>query len=472
MARQEFIPRREQEIAVEHLSTTPRAALHLPAGMGKTAPTLWAINESLLSMETTRWLVLAPLKVIDTAWRSELAKWTFAEHLTATYLHNLKPHDRKVAANRALRTDIAFVNYEQLKWLVDHYGNRWPFDGLVIDEASKVKDPSTARFKLLRRVASSFERVIELTGSPVAQGLLGLWSQMYLLDNGDALGRSMSAYKQTFFQSDYMGFKWEPREGATEQIQEEIRPLVVSLRQADYMTLPEPLYHTIPVELPTTARHLYQRLEKDWLVELAGEEITAVNAGVMVGKFQQIANGAMYLPDKQGWKDVHDIKLLALEDFIDELQGTPFLLAFHFRCDKERLLDRFGSRGLEIFDGSPEQITRFSEKRIPILGLHPQSAGYGIDGLQYGTNQVVWYGTPWSLEQYEQLNARVIGPRQRGTEFEHSPGMVHHLVAEDTVDTMALDVLQQRDRNQESFLEAMKHRVAEIEQALTGKETE
>lgn len=458
----QFTPRPYQAPAIKFLLDTPKAGLFLDVGLGKSACTSVVIQTTLLACEVHHWLIVAPLKVCQTTWPSEFAKWDHLQGITVNHLWGLNEAARMEAAGK--RADVTVINYDQLVWLIKFWGKKWPYRGVVLDEASKVKDAGTKRWKGLRSVLPYIERLIELTGSPVAQGYLGLWAQVYLLDHGAALGRTMGGYKLAFFTPDFHGYKWTPREGATEIIENSIRHLCMTMRAVDHLDIPPILDNVIEVPLPAPAAKQYAEMEKASVLRLKGMVITAVNAGVVTGKLSQIANGVIYHTNQSEehgeYTVLHEAKFEALSDLIDSMNGTPFLLAYWFQSDKARLRARFDTEVLEFFDGSKEQMARWQQKKIPVLAVHPQSGGHGVDGLQHAANTVTWLSPPWSRELYDQFNGRVIGARQIGTEFEGLCGVVHHLVARGTIDETAMAVLKMRGSNQEDFLNALRRRFA------------
>lgn len=463
---QVFKPRRYQQDAIDFLWAIRKAGLFLDVGMGKTSCTTAVIARSIDEFDTCRWLVVAPKRVCETTWKTEVTKWAHSAGLRVQHLTGLDRAERTKRAHQAGLYDVTVVNIDNLPWLIELYGKSWPWDGVVLDESSKLKDPDTKRFKALRRVMPYVDRLIALTGSPCAQGLLGLWSQMYLIDSGEALGRTFTSYKMTFFDSDYMGYKWTLRDGAEDQILSAIKPVCLTMRAMDFMDLPKVLTNTIEVELPDETAELYKEMERDFLIELGDTPITAANGGVLVGKLQQIANGAIYptIEDKRSeiagrlkYTVLHEAKLDALAEFIDEANGTPFLLAYQFRADIDRLCTRF--KCIEQFDGSPEQMKRWQNKEIPVLALQPQSGGHGVDGLQYGSCTVVWFSPPWSREQYDQLNGRVSGTRQLSTEFKNQPAHIHHLSAVGTVDELIAATLLDLGATQDRVLNALRNYV-------------
>lgn len=464
----EFSPRPYQSPAIKFVLDTPKCGLFLDVGMGKSVVATSAIRTTIYSQEVNHWLIVAPLRVCQTTWRSEFKKWDHLKDLSVQFLDGLTAKKRAEALAEP-RRDVTIINIDNLTWLIKQLTlKNWVFDGVVLDESSKFKDPSTSRFKSMRKVLPKINRLIEMTGSPCAQGLLGLWSQMFLLDHGDALGRTNSSYKARYFDSDYMGYKFTPKLNASEDIEDAIRHLCLTMRAIDHLPIPDTIYNRINVPLGDKATKQYLEMERDSVLELDDSMITAANAGVLAGKLSQLACGAVYSGEGAGrtWSELHDAKFSALVELVSEAQGSPMLLAYHFNSDRERLKQWFpvrkdGSCDLEFFDGSPEQLARWRNGEIPVLAAQPQSAGHGVDNLQHATCTVVWISPPWSRELYDQFNGRVTGARQIGTKFERTNSVIHHLVALGTIDETALAVLESRGTTQSDFLNALKARMGQ-----------
>jgi len=462
-----FNPRPYQEATIDFLWKTRRCAAHLGVGLGKTVCAASVIRRSLYEFDTLKWVWVAPKRVCETTLKTEFEKWRHLQHLRVCNVVGADARKRWKLVSATASYDVLVINVALLPWLIARWNAQWPYDGVVIDESSLFKDSSTKRFKSLRRVLPRTDRLIELTGSPCAQSLMGLWSQMYLLDQGAALGRSFTKFRQTHYTSDYMCYKWTLREGAEEAILSAIRPMVMSLQTHDFKGVITPIQNTIPVVLPDEAARSYRELEKQQILKLSkGDKVTAMNAAVLVGKLQQISNGAIYYQDTADVRQsewVHDAKLDALEEFIAESAGEPFLLAYQFQADRERLLKRFGGDGtVELFDGTARQLERFRQGYIPVLAMQPQSGGHGVDGLQHGTCTVVWMAPPWSREMYDQLNGRVVGARQSDTRFESQPGRIHHLVAKGTIDELIAATLEERGATQDRVMQALKRHVDNV----------
>jgi hypothetical protein len=454
-----YTPRDYQETALNWLETKEKSALFLDVGLGKSSVALFHMVKKLAFGEVTRWLIVAPLRVCQTTWPSELAKWTFARELT---VHNMAgpQKNRAAVSDEALDHQVTIINLENLVKLIRHFGTDWPFDGVILDESSKFKDPSTKRWKAMRHVSKYVTHAMLLTGSPCAQSIMNLWSQVFLIDGGERLGRTKDSFKHRYFrQVDWHGYEWEPIPGAEEKIIDRIGDVCLVM---EAQGMPEPVYNPIEVQLDLTTLKKYKELERHFFLEVMEDEgVTAVNAATLTNKLGQVANGFAYWEGDDGERHVeefHKYKIEALEDYADE-HGSPFLLGFHYKHDRDRLLQHFGKR-IEIFDGTQDQMDRWGKGAFQILALHPQSGGHGVDGLQHHTCTVVWYSPPWSREQFDQLNGRVTGARQKGTAFEHTQSVVNYLVSRGTIDVMAASVLNNRGTTQKEILAMLREKAA------------
>lgn len=401
-----FAPHPYQVRAIQYVLDRPACALWVEPGLGKTAIVLAAATTLLERFEVLRILVVAPPRVAASTWPDEAQKWGF---LVRVRVIRGTPTQRKRLIDEP-GADIWTINYELLPWLVAEYGRAWPWDMVVLDEASKVKDRSTRRWKALTRVRRQISRLVELTGTPAPNGLTDVWAPIALLDHGEALGRTLTAYRQHWFESDYLGYNWMPRPGAAEEIHARLRDICLTLRVEDYLSLPECVPVTLAVDLPTKARTLYHQMEREMFVELAGTEVTAWNAAALSNKCRQIAQGAVYTdpadpPTKapRPWMRVHDAKLDALQDLLEELPGEPVLVAYQYRHDLERLRACFPDA--RELDQDPGTVRDWNAGRVRLLLAHPASAGHGLN-LQTGGNILVWFGLDWNLELYLQFNAR------------------------------------------------------------------
>lgn len=442
-----FTPHPYQANAIDHILANLFCALWMECGLGKTGTTAAAIEALIDSSDVRKVLVVAPKRVAIMTWPAEIAKWGF--RLTLSLVVGT-PTQRQ----RALKApaDIYVTNYEQLPWLAKAVGKRWPFDMVVLDEATKVKNRSTARWRALASIRGQTARVVELTGTPAPNGLLDLWAPVALLDRGQRLGRTLTAYRERWFDSDYMGFTWTPKPGADAEIHAALSDICLTLRTQDYLRLPEYFPVTVPVDLPDASRALYRELEGAMYSALAGVDITATNAAAVSAKCRQVCAGAVYYDEGGGaWAHLHDAKIDALRDLIEDAQGAPVLVAYAFRSDLERLRAAFPAA--EVLSDDPVVVERWNRGEIPILLAYPGSAGYGLN-LQDGGNRIVWFGLDWNLEHYQQFNARL--HRQGQTR----PVFVYHLVTRDSVEEVVLDRLENKRSVQEVLMDAMKRRAA------------
>lgn len=439
-------PHEYQRRAVEHLLGHRSAALWLDMGLGKTSVTLYALSELLRLGKVERALIVAPLRVAQETWPREAAKWSYSSDLELTPLLGGAASRVRAAAKRS---PIDLINYENLAWLVNHHGSAWPYDLVIFDEASKMKAHSAARFKAVRKVRPRCKGVWQLSGTPAPNGLLDLWAQLWLLDQGHRLGRSFFDYRSRFFESDYMGYNWTPKRGAEDLIHSQVSDLCLSMSAEDYLQLPDQILNTVYVDLPPSAAGAYKILWKESVLELGTQQVTAVTAAVLTNKALQAANGALYTDvegTRTGFVTLHDAKLDALQDVIEEACGAPVLVGYTYQSDLARLKARF-PKAESI--GTPGAVDAWNAGKIPILLAHPASAGHGLN-LQDGGNILVWYGLPWSLELYEQFNARLHRQGQA------KPVFVHHLVARDTLDETVLTVLQGKASVQDALLDAVR----------------
>ena len=411
--------------------------------VSKTVITLTAIRELLDDFAISRVLVIAPKRVAQDTWTREHEKW---DHLASLRISRVlgTPAQRE----RALQADadVYVIGRDNVTWLVDNV-THWPFDMVVIDELSSFKNPQAKRFKALRRVMPAADRVVGLTGTPSPNGLMDLWAELYLLDRGERLGRTIGAYREKWFRpgpsNGYVVYRWIPRHGAADEIQQAISDICVSMSAADYLQLPERVDNVIPVRLTESEMHKYAEMEKEQLVLLDEEVIAATSAAAVMTKLLQMANGCVYA-DGGAVLRIHEEKLDALEEIVDTAQ-EPVLVFYSFRHDLDAIKARIPeARELEDLDA-------WNRGEVPVLLAHPASVGYGLN-LQEGGHIIVWYGLTWSLELYQQANARL---HRQGQE---RPVIVHHLVAEGTVDEQVMRALKAKDTSQSALLAALKER--------------
>lgn len=462
MTRRAFTPREYQRPVIDHILDVQRDAVWAGMGMGKTVSALTALDILELT-EPGPALVLAPLRVAASTWPDEAKKWA---HLTNVEVSAVvgTPEERRAALKRP--ATIYTINYDNLPWLVEHYGDKWPFRKVVADESTKLKSfrlqQGGKRAHALGRVAHcKVDRFIELTGTPSPNGLQDLWGQAWFLDKGVRLGRSFEAFKSRWFQSIQVGSdrhatRLDPLPFAQEQIEDRMRDLCLSLDARDYFDISEPIVNVIRVELPAKARRLYKDMEREMFLALeCGTEVEAFNAASKTIKCLQLANGAIYTDDTcSAFADIHDAKLQALEDVIEEAAGMPVLVAYHFKSDLARLQRAF-PKGRAL-DKDPQTIRDWNAGKISVLFAHPASAGHGLN-LQDGGNILAIFGHWWDLEQYLQIIER-IGPTRQAQAGHNRPVFIYHIVAAGTVDELVMARRDSKRTVQDILLEAMKRR--------------
>ena len=434
-----------QEYAKDWILAHPYCGLLLDMGLGKTLTTLSAIDElkNIFGINY-KILIIAPKKVAEETWSTEIEKWDF-DLTYSKVLGSTKQREQALAEE----ADIYLINRENIVWLVEYYKTKWPFGFVIVDELSSFKSSKAKRFRALRKVRPKIERVVGLTGTPAPNSLIDLWPQMYLLDRGERLETSQTRYKNKYFypdkQNGHIVYSWGLRPGSEEAIYGQIEDICISMKAKDYLKLPPRTDSVVPVQLSNLAT--YKQMEQDLVLDFKGQEVTAANAAVLVNKLLQLANGAIYDDEKQAIH-IHDDKLDALENIVEDSQGQPILVFYQYQHDLDRIKARF-PQAEEL-----EDLDRWNQGEIPILLCHPQSAGHGLN-LQKGGHIIVWFGLTWSLEYYQQANARL--DRQGQTD----PVIVHHLVAQNTVDEKVLRVLQGKEEKQDMLLEAVKAYVGE-----------
>jgi SNF2 family DNA or RNA helicase len=430
--------------AIEYIKDKKRCGLALAMGLGKTVASLTAVNDLLDGFVATKVLVIAPLRVAKSVWPKEVTRWSHLSHLKVSVC--LGTERQRLAALQTT-ADIYTINRENVPWLVTQYRGKWPFDCVIIDESSSFKNSSSLRWKALRRTLPETYHMILLTGTPSPNGLLDVWSQQYLIDYGMSLGRTMTGYKQRFFEADYMGYKWTLKGGAAEEIQQLMGSSWLSMSADDYLELPERIDLVESIALPESIKHEYDQFEKTLLADLPdGDVVEAVNAGALATKLLQWCNGALYTGEHKNWALIHDAKIDALAAIVED-NDEPMLVAYNFKSDLERLQKAFPNAA--VLDKDPATIDRWNRGEIKMLLAHPQSAGHGLN-LQDGGALCVWFGLSWSLEAYLQFNARL--HRQGQTR----PVRIIHLIAQGCLDERVMSVLQDKDSQQKSLLMALK----------------
>lgn len=453
----DFVARKYQELISNFIVNNKRCAVWSSPGTGKSSSTLCALEDLTFVEDVYPALIVAPLRVARTTWPNEVRKWNHLKHLRVVVVTGTLKERR--AALR-IPADIYTTNFEQLPWLVEELGTRWPFKTVVADEATKLKGfrlrQGTQRAKALARVAhTKVKRIILLTGTPSPNGLQDLWGQMWFVDKGDRLGRTFDAFKQRWFHASHTGFGVEANDNAQAQMQEALRDVCITIDAADWFDLEAPIINKIMVELPAAVQVMYKQMEKQFFLELeSGTQIEALNAAAKSMKLMQVANGAMYLEGGEAWEIVHNEKLEALEEIVEEAAGMPILCLYNFKSDLARLKKRFPD-GIDLSQKGALERAQAGEGRI-WFG-HPASMGHGVDGLQYHTNIMVFFGYSWSLENYLQAIERIGPTRQLQAGFKR-PVFMHMIMAKDTIDELVLERLHSKREVQDVLMEAMKER--------------
>lgn len=451
-----FKPWNYQQYAINHVIDNSASGLFLDMGMGKTVSTLTAIDDLILLGEVNKVLVIAPLRVAEDTWSTEVDKWDHLKHLRISKILGSKKQ-REEAINT--EADIYVTNRENVDWLVTECFNNWIWDMVVIDELSSFKSSKAKRFRALKKVRPYFKRIVGLTGTPAPNSLIDLWPQIYLLDGGQRLGKTITGYKERYFKpgrrNGYVVYNWELKEGSEEAIQNKISDICISMSAKDYLDIPERIDNRVEITLPIKVMDTYKQLEKDLVLEIGEEDITAANAAVLTNKLLQVANGAIYSEDKEVVR-IHDEKLDRLEEIIDIANGKPVLVFYNFKHDYDRISKMLTKNKIKHQTlNTSDDIKKWNNGEIQVALLHPASAGHGLN-LQYGGNIIVWFGLTWSLELYQQANARLHRQGQKETVI------IHHLIAKGTVDEDVMNALANKEVNQNMLLEAVKARLKEV----------
>lgn len=430
-----------QRRAVDFIKDNPKAALWIDMGLGKTVSTLTALTDLIDQKTIKKTLIIAPLRVSNHTWPTEIANWTHTSALNHTVLSGLTPKKREAALNED--TDIHIINRENVPWLVEKLGQKWPYDCVVIDESSSFKSHTSKRWKSLRKILGKVSRMVLLTGTPAPNSLLELWPQFYLLDKGKRLentrGKFLNKYCTAVGNPQWN--QWAVKPDRADAIHRQVADIALVMNADDYLELPDRIDVTVDVELPIKARKVYEEMKSDFLIAYHGGEILAVNAAVQIGKLMQMANGNVY--DEDGdYVRCHREKFDALEEIIDST-NEPVLVAYNFKSDLAELKLLFPNA--EVIGKDPSVIDRWNQGEIPILFAHPASAGHGLN-LQKGGNVIVWFGLPWSLELYQQFNARL---HRQGQE---KPVRIFHIMASNTADSAVLAALTDKKDTQDTLL--------------------
>ena len=452
-----LIPHNYQAYCIKRIIAQPKIALWLDMGLGKTVITLTAINDLKFNrFQVSKILIIAPKRVAETTWNRECEKWDHLSHLRISSV--LGSQKKRITAVNT-PADIYIINRENVTWLVDYYRNDWPFDMVVIDESSSFKSHQSKRFKSLKMIRTKIKRLVELTGTPAPNNLIDLWAQIFLLDGGERLGKTIGGFREKYFSPDQRNmervFTYKPKDGADIEIQKVLSDVCVSMKAEDYLELPDCIYNDIPVVLDKKSREAYNRLEREMLLEIDEDLIDAGTAAVLSNKLLQLCNGAVYDENKNPVL-IHDCKLEAFLEIIEGLNGQSALVFYNFQHDRDRILKALSKSGLrvDVYKG-PEQERKWNGGKLDVLLAHPASTAYGLN-LQDGGNNIIWFGLNWSLELYKQANARLHRQGQKKSV------VIHQLVVEDSRDTDVLESLKNKDGTQESLLKSLKARIDKV----------
>lgn len=433
-----------QHRMIDFIYNTPKCAVWAGLGLGKTITTLTAITDLLDSFSVSKVLIIAPLRVANSVWHTEAKRWTHTKELTFSIVTGSEKERISALFKSA---DIYVINRENVQWLVEHYKTKWPYDLVVIDESSSFKSASSQRFKALKKVRTLTDRMVQLTGTPSPNGLIDVWSQMFLLDGGERLGKTISAYKMRFFQTGHNGYTLTPVNNADKIIHRLIDDIVISLNVDDYLQMPERIDTVMRVNMPLARLAEYKQLERDFIMQINDAEIVAYNAATLAGKLLQYCNGAMYTDELKNWTEIHTAKLDALDEILEDNQDENLLIAYNYKTDLIRLKARYPDA--VVLDNDPDIITRWNNGEIKMLLAHPASAGHGLN-LQHGGSIIVWFGLNWSLELYQQFNGRL--HRQGQTK----PVRIVHIVADGCIDDKVMRAIENKAQTQQELLNALK----------------
>lgn len=450
-----YTPHSYQSYCIQRIINDTSVGLFLDMGLGKTVITLTAVNDLKFNrFQIQRCLVIAPKKVAEATWSKEAEKWDHLKHLRISKI--LGTENKRL---RAVNTpaDVYVINRENVPWLVDHYRNDWKFDMVVVDELSSFKSYKAKRFKCLSWVRPHIKKFVGLTGTPAPNGMMDLWAQIYLLDGGERLGKTITAYRQAYFVQNTHGGNFntfEEREESAEQIRQRISDICISMKAEDYIQLPERTDVIVPVELDSKARKLYDKFEKEMFLQIDEDSLDATTAAVLSNKLLQMCNGAVY--GDSGVVEIHDCKIEAFMELVEAAQGQPMLVFYNFKHDLERIKSALAKTKLMVGKLKTEtDIDKWNAGDLNILLAHPASAAYGLN-LQAGGSHIVWFGLNWSLELYQQANARLYRQGQK------DKVIIHHLVVQDSTDEIVMQALKDKSSTQDTLLNALKAKIREV----------
>ena len=441
-----YRPHDYQEYATKFILENSISAIFLEMGLGKSVITLTAIFDLCLdSFEVGKVLVIAPLRVARDTWPAEIEKWDHLRELD--YAVAIGSEKERLEALNS-QASIYLINRENVDWLINKSGLAFNYDMVVIDELSSFKSHTAKRFKSLLKVRPKVKRIVGLTGTPSSNGLMDLWAEFRILDMGKRLGRYITHYRNSFFQPDkrnqHMIFSYKPLDGAEDRIYDLISDITISMKSMDFLQMPECIINEVPVFMDAKEKDIYENFKEDMVAKIAHEEIDAVNAAALSGKLLQMANGAVYDEDKNT-HILHSRKLDALEDLIEAANGKPVLIAYWYKHDLKRIKDRFSVREIK----TSKDIEEWNKGKIQVAAIHPASAGHGLN-LQGGGSTIIWFGLTWSLELYQQTNARLWRQGQKDTV------VIHHIITKGTIDEDVMKALRRKKKTQEDLINAVK----------------
>ena len=444
-----YVAHNYQNYAKDFILAHKVSALFLDCGLGKTITTLTAINELMYdSFEISKVLIIAPLRVAQSTWKEEIEKW---DHLNLLRYSVAVGDEKERLKALKQKSDIYIINRENVDWLVTKSGIDFNFDMLVIDELSSFKSNTSKRFKSLLKIRPYFERVVGLTGTPSSNGLMDLWAEFRVLDLGERLGRYITHYRNEFFLPDKRNgaviFSYKPQLNAEERIYRRLADMTISMKSTEYLKMPELILNELEINLDEEDQIKYKKFKKEMVMTIQEKEIDAINAASLSNKLIQLANGSIYDEDKKFY-EVHNKKLDKLEEIIESANGKPVLVAYWFKADKERIEKRFKVREIKTAD----DIKQWNKGMIDLALIHPASAGHGLN-LQSGGSTLVWFSLTWSLELYQQTNARLYRQGQKDTV------VIHHLITKNTIDEDIMKSLKRKDKTQEALMKAVKARI-------------
>lgn len=454
-----------QHMMIEHIKENPACALWVFMGAGKTASTLTAVVDLMNDFEVNKTLVVAPLRVARKVWTDEISEWAHLRHLKhCTIIGDTKTRRTKVLTLMDNPADIYTINRENLAWLVDYFGDKWPFDTVILDEARSFQNATAKRFKALRRVRPYIGRLIELTGTPATNGLMGLWAQVFLLDKGKRLGKTLHSFRNKYFnQSPWAAYYWELKPGAEKGIHAAVKDICLTIKPEDATGTSDVMYNNIVVEMSAEERDNYETFKRDFILQINDEEITAVSAGVLWGKLLQLCNGAIYTVPPE-WLQIHDQKVVALMETLEELvDSEQVLIVYNFKSDVERITDalerhpRFKKVDWRVLKNEKDEVD-WNNGKVRFMLIHPAGGGHGLNLHKSKAKTIIHFGLNSDLDTYLQVNARLFG----GHRGQGLKGVIHHIVCKDTVDEDVLLMLKEKNGTQQRLLEATKRVLSSV----------